>query len=308
MPRRAKQKLVVPFGLDARLIRSRYAAMLPARKRAFAAEFERFSELEQLRFDAAAQSARAAGVKPAAPAKQSIALAKRTLATLNRLQPKDTPHWPPDTPAPVLLEPPYNAPVPVGFSSSGAVDFRPWDGGPNSATGQTGGGLRTFTGGVGMATSQVGLVIFVPQRPPSAPGLPTYEVVVQASLIGSYYIATPIYGYAAVSADLRVDFIDEVPTPPFTQSHSVNLISMVALPPFTPTTEWNYLNNSNLALSPPPPTPYSFQQTFLFNMGDAPGPAQINVGVAQKVSASVGAIAAIDIEMTVLSIGFAMVG
>ena len=299
----SKQKLRVPFGMDARLIKSRYARMLPARKRAFNAEFERFSALQQLRLDAAAQSGRAVGIKPAPASRQSVAFAKRTLATLNRLQPKVSPHRPPDSPPPLLVGPPYNAAVPVQFSSQGEVGFSPWNRAPNSATGQVGGALNTFSGGVGMATSEVGFVMLVPQPPA---GLPTYEVVVQATLIGNYYLAAPAYGYAAVSAELSLDFIDLVPAVAFHQPHSIGLVSQAIAPIFSPATEWDYLNNTNLALSPPPPTAYSFQQTFLVNMADT-GPAQINVGVTQKVSASQGAIAGIDIEMTVLSIGFALV-
>ncbi|HEY6620198.1 MAG TPA: hypothetical protein VIY68_11665 [Steroidobacteraceae bacterium] len=62
----------------------------------------------------------------------------------------------PDVPSPVLAGPPYNASVPVDFSSSGEVDFRPWDAGPKAATGQVGGALNTWSGGVGMAKSRVG--------------------------------------------------------------------------------------------------------------------------------------------------------
>lgn len=308
MARNARKKLVVPFGLDAKVVRSRYAAMLSARKRAFSAEFEGFTELQQLRFDGAAQAVRAAGVKPAPLSRQSLALARRTVATLKRLQPDIPRHFPPDIPGPILAGPPYNASVPVEFSSNGEVDFRPWDAGPKAATGQVGGALNTWSGGVGMAKSEVGLFLQVPKPPGSASGLATYEVVVQATLIGNYYLAAPTGGYAAASAELTLDFLDEVPEPSFDQPNSVGLISEALLPPFTPTTAWDYLNNLNLALSPPPPTPYSFQQIFKVNMGDAPGPVHINVGVTQKVSASSGAIAGIDIEMTVLSIGFALVG
>jgi hypothetical protein len=282
--------------------------MLPARKKAFSAEFERFSELQQLRLASAAQSARAAGIKPSPLSRQSLALARRTVATLKRLQPDTPRHFPPDVPGPVLAGPPYNASVPVDFSSSGEVDFRPWDAGPKAATGQVGGALNTWSGGVGMAKSQVGVFLQVPTPP--APGLHTYEVVIRATLIGSYYLASPPGGYAAASADLTLDFLDEVPEPAFDQPHSVNLITM-ALLPFFPNPAWDYLNNTNLALPRPPPpqlpNPYSFEQTFQVNMGDAPGPVQINVGVTQTVTASPGAIAAIDIEMTVLSIGFAFV-
>jgi hypothetical protein len=305
MARKAQKKLVVPFGLDARLIRSRYAGMLPGRKKAFGAEFERFSQLQQLRIDAAARSARIQGLKLRPLERQDVALAKRTVATLKRLRPDIPRHFPPDGPSPVLMGPPYNASVPVQFSSSGEVDFRAWDAGPKAATGQVGGALNTWSGGVGMAKSQVGLFLQVPKPPVSASGLPTYEVVVQATLIGNYYLAAPPGGYAAASADLTLDFLDEVPEPSFDQPQLVGLISEALLPPFTPTTAWDYLNNLNLELSPKPPTPYSFQQLFKVNMGDAPGPVQINVGVTQKVSGSPGAIAGIDIEMTVLSIGFA---
>src|ERR1700689_1349022 len=133
MARKAQKKLVVPFGLDAKLIRSRYAAMLPAHKKAFSAEFKRFWELEQLRFDAAARSARVQGRGPGILDRQDVSLAKRTVATLKRLRPELPHHVLPDSPAPVLLGPPYNTPVPSDFSSNGAVDFRPWDGGPNAA-------------------------------------------------------------------------------------------------------------------------------------------------------------------------------
>lgn len=300
------QKLLVPFGLDAKLVRSRYAAMLPAQKKAFSAEFERFSQLQQLRIDAAARSARAAGVKTPESSELNIAAAKRAVATLKRLRPDVPSHFPPDGPGPVLQGPPYSASVPVDFSSNGAVDFKSWDQGPIAGTGQVGGALNTWSGGVGMAKSQVGLFLQVPKAPSSAGGLPTYEVVVQATLIGNYYLAVPNVGYASASADLTLDFIDDASTPPFDQPHSVNLVDESLLPPFSPNAAWDYLNNTNLALSPRPPTPYSFQQTFLVNMGDTPGPVQINVGVTQKVSASVGAIALIDIEMTVLSIGFAL--
>ncbi|HEY6620199.1 MAG TPA: hypothetical protein VIY68_11670 [Steroidobacteraceae bacterium] len=108
---------------------------------------------------------------------------------------------------------------------------------------------------------------------------------------------------------MTLDFLDKVPEPPFDQPHSVNLIS-VRLLPFFQNPMWDYLNNTNLALPRPPPpqlpNPYSFQQVFQVNLGD-PGPVQINVGVTQTVTASAGAIAGIDIEMTVLSIGFAFV-
>ncbi len=308
MARNAQKKLVVPFGLDAKLIRARYAAMLPARKKAFGAEFQRFSELQQLRFDTVAQSARAAGVKPVPLSRQNLALARRTVATLKRLQPHIPRRFPPDVPSPVVAGPPYNASVPVDFSSSGEVDFRPWDAGPKAATGQVGGALNTWSGGVGMAKSQVGVFIQVPAPP--TPGLHTYEVVVRATLIGNYYLASPPGGYASASADLTLDFLDEFPEPPFDQPHSVNLIS-VGLLPFLPNPMWDYLNNTNLALPRPPPpqlpNPYSFEQTFQVSLGDAPGPVQINLGVTQRVAATSGAIAGIDIEMTVLSIGFAYV-
>jgi len=155
MPRKLKQKLVVPFGLDAKLVRSRYAAMLPVRKKAFGAEFERFSELQHLRAETAAQSAREAGIKPSPLSKQSLALARRTVATLKRLRPDIPRHFPPDVPSPVLAGPPYNASVPVDFSSSGEVDFRAWDAGPKAATGQVGGALNTWSGGVGISTQSL---------------------------------------------------------------------------------------------------------------------------------------------------------
>ena len=128
------QKLLVPFGLDAKLVRSRYAAMLPAQKKAFSAEFERFSQLQQLRIDAAARSARAAGVKTPESSELNIAAAKRAVATLKRLRPDVPSHFPPDGPGPVLQGPPYSASVPVDFSSNGAVDFKPWDQGPIAGT------------------------------------------------------------------------------------------------------------------------------------------------------------------------------
>jgi hypothetical protein len=309
MARNAKRKFVVPFGLDARVVRSRYAASLPVRKKAFTAEFARFEELQQLRIETAAQSARAAGIKASTLSRQSVALARRTVATLKRLQPDIPRHFPPDVPGPVIAGPPYNAAVPVDFSSSGEVSFRPWDGAPKAATGQVGGALNTWSGGVGMAKSQVGLFLQVPKPPASAGGLPTYEVVVRATLIGNYYLAAA-GGYASASADLTLDFLDEVPSSAFDQPHSVNLVT-AGLLPFLPNPLWDYLNNTNLALPGPPPPQLpnasSFEYTFQVNMGDAPGPVQIDVGVTQTVTATPGAIAGIDIEMTVLSIGFVLV-
>ena len=135
------------------------------RKKAFGANSSAFTQLQQLRVNAAARSARAAGIKPVPLSRQNLALARRTVATLKRLQPHIPRRFPPDVPSPVVAGPPYNASVPVDFSSSGEVDFRPWDAGPKAATGQVGGALNTWSGGVGMAKSQVGVFIQVPAPP-----------------------------------------------------------------------------------------------------------------------------------------------
>jgi hypothetical protein len=49
-----------------------------------------------------------------------------------------------------------------------------------------------------------------------------------------------------------------------------------------------------------------FDQPFTFTVGDAPGPVRIDAGIVLKVAATPWAVGTIDLEMSVLSIGFVL--
>jgi len=276
----------VPRGLDSKLVKSLNAAALRAQSKRFKANSERFLKLQKLKIGAAALAAKEAGVRRTRPSKEMIANAKSIAASLHRLLP-DTP-----PPAPLIFGPPYSSSIPLQSSLTGETLFIPWHGAPNSRTGQVGGSLTAFSlrGGVGTVQSAISSVAFA-----AVPG--TYEVDVAATMRGMYYVMAPAYGIAEIEADLYVNFTDNAVSPSsyFAETNLVGSVTGF----FGGGREFAAVNS--------PDGVSQFDRRFTFTVGDAPGNVQIDAGVVLKVTATPGAVATIDLEMTILSIGFVLV-
>jgi hypothetical protein len=284
VPRKAERKLIVPRGLDLQSVRSLNAAAARAQEQRFEAESKRFRELQLLKMSAAEFAAKEAGVERTPVGKSSIANTKRIVGSLRRLLPDVPP------PPPVLYGPPYSSAAPLQSSLAGETLFIPWDHAPDARTGQVGGSLTAFSLQGGTATIQSGVssVFHASVRG-------TYDVDIGATMRGIYYVMSPAFEIAEIEADLYVNFTDNavIPSTYYAQKNLVGSAQGF----FGGGREFNEITNPN-GLS-------QFDQRFSFTVGDAPGNVQVDTGVVLKVAATPGAIATIDLEMTILSIGFA---
>jgi hypothetical protein len=122
-------------------------------------------------------------------------------------------------------------------------------------------------------------------------------VDVAATMRGLYYVMAPAFGIAEIEADLYVNFTDNavVPSSYFAQTN----LAAAGTGFFGGGREFAAISN--------PDGVSQFDRRFNFIVGDAPGNVQIDAGVVLKVTATPGAVATIDLEMTILSIGFVLV-
>jgi hypothetical protein len=284
VPKKIERKLIVPRGLDPKSVRSLNATAIRAQGKAFKANSRRFRELQSLKIGAAKLAAMESGVRRTPVSKAMVADTKRIVGSLRRLLP-DTP-----PPTPLIYGPPYSSSIPLQSSLTGETLFIPWDNAPNARTGQVGGSLTAFSsrGGVATVQSAVSSVFNA-----SVSGV--YDVDIGATMRGIYYLMSPPYGIAEVEADLYVNFTDNARVPSSYQAKTNLAGGLAGI--FGGGRELAPITNPN-GLS-------QFDQRFSFTVGDAPGNVQIDAGIILKVTATPGAVATIDLEMTILSIGFA---
>lgn len=266
-------RVIVPEFFDEKQFLRSYQSAVAKRQKRFKEDVARSALVNKLKTEALREAAKAAGAKLSPLTKPIIAGARSVIAQLRQQIPRSNPPRKGADPVP------FGAPLPPLISGIGPnIEFVPWAGSPNPATGQVGSILIAWGAGSATVTYDLGSSVFL-----AKPG--KYRVTVSATVNGIYYLYSP-GPYQLAMASLGLTAWAQGPAAGYDPFNTTTVFGEAL---FYGGRDWNYINGQ-------------YNATLEFIAGDAPTMYLIGAGTTQTVFATAGCIAGIDAYTTIQSI------